>query len=223
MFKEISLLMPFFLFLFTQLLFAEKQLPTVRVINDEVSAVKSGIIKTDREGKEYRLGITDDKGYKKIEIECKSGEIIYAQPQDINYYRNKCECPISAHQTIKVTRKEIIETLTANATYFENSGEYAKAAMIYNEIFIRVLDSDEKMAKDAEKKAYALFGKVLNNHEPTTFDPVQDKFVITPSLKADIEKYQESNNIKKTGDLNYGTLSKAAEAPIGKYIFNRVQ
>lgn len=197
-------------------------MPRVRVINDEGKAVKSEISKTDRERKEYRLGITNDEGYKEIDIECKSGEIIRAQPIDLNYYRNKCECPISAQQTIKVTRKEYVGNLKANATYFENSGEYAKAAMIYNEIFIRVLDSDEKMAKDAEKKVYVLFGKALNNHEPAKFDPIQGKIVITPSLKADIEKFQESNNIKKTGNLDYGTLSKAAEAPVGLYIFKGV-
>jgi hypothetical protein len=210
------------LFLTSQLLFAEGQVPSVRVINDEGKGVKSDISKADRENKEHRLGPTDNEGYKRIDIECISGEIIRVQPVDPNYYRGKCECPLTPQHTVKVTRKEIIENLNLNAAYFENSGEYAKAAMIYNEIFVRVLDSDEKVARDAEKKVYVLFGKALNNYEPTTYDPKQNKIVISTGLKKDIRKFQKINNISYTGNLDYGTLSKAAEAPIGWYIFKRV-
>lgn len=221
MFKKILLILCF-LFLVSQLLFAEKRMPRLRVINDEGKGVKSEISKADRENKEYRLGPTDNEGYKRIDIECKSGEIIRAQPIDPNYYRKKCECPLNPQHTIKVTRKEIIENLEVNATYFEDINEYAKAAMIYNEIFVRVLDSDEKVARDAEKKVYVLFGKSLNNYEPTTYDPKQNKIVISTSFKEDIKKFQEINNIAYTGNLDYRTLSKAAEAPIGWYIFKRV-
>ena len=146
-------------------------------------------------------------------------------PNDEHYPSRVYQCSDlvdHATYTIKLWKKEYIENLRHNATYFEEKNEYATASLIYNEIYQRMRGIDESSAEEARRKTINLFARFLGNDEPFATDPMQEKPVISRSLKSDIERFQRENSIPDHGRIDMQTLRLAAGCSIGKFIFTRV-
>jgi len=193
----------------------------IYVIDDHGNGVKSEIFKLDRKSKRTRIGLTDDIGYKEAYMLCEHGDQIEACPKSGNFFHEEVECTKSVVQKIKVTRKRIYVNLKANAAFFEKEGEFAKAAMIYSDISARAASFDAGFAEFAETNTHVLFGKYLGMSNAVVYDPKQRKEVMSPIMKEKVKEFQRGCNIKESGKLDYSTLSTAADAPIGNYMFKR--
>jgi hypothetical protein len=78
----------------------------------------------------------------------------------------------------------------------------------------------QEVAK-AEEKTYDMFAKFLNVEGATSYDPVQEKIVITPQFMDSIRHFQKKINVNATGIINYTTLQAAAEQQISKYLLKK--
>jgi len=196
----------------------------IRVIDDQGKGVKCELYRIDQARKEFRLGATDEQGQKTLEEKCVSGENLLVKPKNPRYYVNRnTECPLKDSCIIRVTRKDIMGNLQANAAYLEATGEHAKAALVYNEISARSSSFDEKLAQSSIQKVYELAGRLFGIDKPTVYDPRQKKTVISPALGTSIKEFQKANELNETGRIDYLTLRMSAQDNIGTYLFRQIE
>lgn len=221
MFKGLLIFYLTLLFVSSDLVFTQAQVYEIRVIDqDSEEGVQSDLRIVDPDpAKIIHLPPTDENGYCRITEECKPAQSIRAEPRNKLYYEGKMRCD-KISKFIRVSKKLYIKNLESNAQDFENNGEYAKAALVYNEIYVRAVAFDEELATNAQKKTIELMGKYLNVSEPTTYVAMQKKVVMSTSLKEEVKSFQEKNNIEVTGKLDYETLSSAAGDNITSYIYS---
>ena len=200
-----------------------QQIRRIQVVDrDTRKGVPSDIELIDPKSAASRVGPTDASGYFDLKVRCGAGSRLRASPQSRQYFSGLLECP-PVTSVLPVQNIGYIRTLRANADLLEKRDHNAEAALIYNELLKRLEVADAKQATQAQEKTYALFGKTLGHDEPTRYDRLQGKLVITPEFKQAIEEFQKSKGLPATGVLDYATLEAAAEKPISVYLFERVQ
>ena len=191
---------------------------TIHVIDDAGEGVECNLYKITAQGKLEMIGSTGNDGICEVETECESGERIKVMPIG-NYLNTIVECIVAFNQKIKVTKQPLYANLETNLEYFIKTEDYAKTALILNELYSRSIEIDESVKWKDEGIIYEYFGKFLEVENPTKFDPIQGKVVISPEFKKAIEEYQKKKELDVTGQLDYGTLASAAGSSIGEYIF----
>jgi len=193
----------------------------IQVVDDHEDGIESELFQLDCENKLIRIGRTDEKGYEKVFVFCRQGDRIRAKPMSANFLLKAEECNEKNFQKIKCTKIEIYQIMAANAAHFEEKGDLPEASMLYSDLAARGKDSQPDSASEASVKALKLFGEYLSVKKPVVFDPAQNKMVMSKEMKGSIKKFQKDMSIKVTGNLDYKTLSKAANADIGAYMFQK--
>jgi hypothetical protein len=195
----------------------------VKDADDEKIGLKSSIYTINRSGKKEFVTETNERGYQKTILDCKTGMRVRIEPNSDNYYPDTELCPSNEIQLLifRLTRVIIINNLEANADLFEKTNDYATAAMIVNELHARQKHIAEIAVDHAvnEVRIYTLFGKHLGVKDATEYDPEQGKSVISRSLKEKIKEFQASKNINATGKLDYMTLRAAAGNDVGVFMY----
>ena len=198
----------------------EGERPTIRVVDDNGCAVDCVIVLVLQNGSELRLGKTGEGGRFAMEEQCQQGERVRAQPESPEYYWAVTECPVHSGREIKVTKRLYLVNLKNNADVLEKSNQPAKAALVYSEIAWRAVVFDQGRSQEATTKVYTLMGTVLGVEDPVTFDWRRKEYIASKELNAAIEEFQRMQGITVSGNLDYTTLSVAANSDIGPYIFH---
>lgn len=193
------------------------------VRDDRGAGVRSEVF-LEKDAQPHRQGETDDYGYILLAKGCKQGDIILASPINPLYYKGRKDCSPAAKQLeVRVTKKKFAQNLQSNATRLENARDWAKAALVYNEIAGRVEPVDDLEAQESRQKVYLLFARHLKlgtEINVIVFDLQQEKWVMSPGLARKVEEFQLENGITASGRIDYKTLSTAAGEDVGKYIFD---
>lgn len=180
--------------------------------------VQSQIFLIDAKDVSTRIDPTDPAGYFSVTAKCDTGFQIRAVPQSENYYAKDIECATPENH-VPVGRKKYILNLKANAKILEGTNQTWDAALIYNELGVRLASTDAAESQKAKLKAIQLVGRTVGVDQATVYDPQQDKTVMTPELKAAVEAFQKSHGLDPTGVVDYRTLEIAAEKPISTYMY----
>jgi len=190
-------------------------------IGNKAIGMKSTLTKIDCNGNLIYIGTSDDRGFIETYLKCEYGDQLKADPEDPHYFHAFVNCTKDSIQRIELSRKRIINNLESNAEYYDKVGDYAKSTLIYSELHKRYKAIDAADASYMEKKVYSSWGKYFDTDESMVYDPYQEKYVMSPSLKNSTKQFQMRNNINVTGKLDYPTLSEAANAPIGTFMFEK--
>jgi hypothetical protein len=112
-----------------------------------------------------------------------------------------------------ITEDELIRTiksLQASSQRALANKDYGRAAQLYTELSIRLrMPSDKRsvpQAVEAEAQAYKAAGQYFDIKQPTVFDPIQGKAVMSKLLVEEVRRFQIENRIPATGMLDYKTL-----------------
>jgi hypothetical protein len=96
------------------------------------------------------------------------------------------------------------------------SNDYATATLIANELAnIETREGKGVTGRAAENFAIVYAEKAFGVINGVVFDHVQGKVVMAPKLKAKVREYQSLMGLKKTGQLDYKTVSTLAGTSSG--------
>ncbi len=124
--------------------------------------------------------------------------------------------------TVTLLKKSIAANLEANATALETAGEHAKAAFVWNELYSQMLTIDGDRAETLRLKVLDALARHFDVADATWFDPLQDRRVMSVSLRNSVRAAQAEHGLKTTGVAGYPLLSKLAGGQISKYMFTRI-
>src|SRR5262245_34377571 len=189
----------------------------LQIVDDLGKGVKSEVWKLTRSDppQRTRLGVTGDDGLLSVAESCESGERLRAEPISTAVYNaQNLECPITKSPTqLLITRVEYVLNLIANAIRAETLDKEALAALLYNEVYVRIAASDAEKAATYKLKTIQLIGGHLGVASPLMLDPAQGKHgvrVMTPSMREAIKLFQYTSHLDDTGMIDFSTLSTAA-------------
>ena len=204
---------------FTGLSTANNELEVVDLDN-KTRGVCCKIFKVALDGKETPIGETDENGVYNEKINCDKGFRIKFYPMNQNYYFSLKKCPIKTKR-IEVVRISYVKILQKNAKIAIDLKDPATASLIFNEIAARArIYDDTELSKSAEKNTIKFAAESLGFKNALKYDPLQGKNVITPEFSKKLKLYQDRNNIKATGDLDYKTLKTISGKNISAYIYS---
>ena len=90
---------------------------------------------------------------------------------------------------------------------------------MFSDAAVRFKKYDKSVSREAEEKAYIAAGKVFGSNNPTIFDPIQAKILISVELGDAIIKYQRKVGLKETGKLDFNTLSSVSSKELTTMMF----
>ena len=97
------------------------------------------------------------------------------------------------------------------------------SALLMDELAVRLRRHGSEdalsLAVAAEFETYEALGRVLSEREPTRYDPVQGKFVLSPSLAVGLKQFQAGEGLERTGEPRNPTLrALAGVESVGPYL-----
>ncbi|MGD9211591.1 MAG: peptidoglycan-binding domain-containing protein [Desulfobacteraceae bacterium] len=194
---------------------------TVIEHDDKANGVESKICIVDFKNNEKVIAATDEDGNFEGNLTCQKGERIKILPVNSRYYPTFLECPIeSIAENITVSKVIYISNLEFNALWLEKQGRFGDAALVNNEIFVRVKNFDKEKANTARIKVIELIAQKLKVVDATEFDTQQKKVVASSSLVKALRKYQQASKIEPNGKLDYKTLRSMSKIDIGHFVYN---
>lgn len=200
---------------------AQEQRRMQVVDTDTKRGLESTIDLIDSKNENSRLTATDKDGYFLAPSTCAPGSRMKATPASKSYFAKTVDCPVpSGLELVGLTRIKYIRNLTDNASVLEQNGITGDAALVYNELAIRLLGVDTAKASSARRKSFILAGESLGVSTPLKFDAVQGRRVMSPELKQAVTILQRSKGLKTTGDLDFATLSAVSDVPLSNYLFS---
>ena len=116
-----------------------------------------------------------------------------------------------------------LSMLAINATRAKLTGQSGLAALLFNEATIRLRsigsDAARQLAAVTEVEMFQSMGDALVVEDPARYDPVQGKYVISPSLSDELERFQLNVGLEATGMADYlGLRSLAGGDNVGYYL-----
>lgn len=217
---KIAIVSLIFTFFFTSLTWGQASDQKIRVVDrdNHSHGVESKLLIIKLDNSEVVFGATDKEGYYTEKVTCQRGEWLKINPMSTLYYFYRERCPTPKTEFL-VDKIYSVMNLQSSAEQLEKEGKLSKAALVYNEIMVRLSNYDEQKSKEAEQKVYLLIGKSLGVDEATKYDRSQDKVVASQSLVNAVKDFQEQSNIPVTGKLDYNTLRKSAGKDIGQFLY----
>ena len=194
------------------------ELKVVKVKDDLGTAVQSKIFVVES-GDEKEKGETDPEGVMNLSDGCGSGVPVVAKPKDPNYYAGRSTCTDKPEVQVRVTRASFLANLKDNALYFERSGDFARAALLFSDVAARQAEAG---FDNSEARAKVFSNMMLHfklKPEVPTFD---GQHVMGDRLQGKILVFQKKERLPVTGRLDYDTLSAAAKADVSDFLFERV-
>jgi len=110
------------------------------------------------------------------------------------------------------------EALRDQLTAAREQGFPGTADALEKEIAARMAMNPSMQPADWSSLAYESAGVALGVEEPIQFDTNQRRFVMSEDLSRAVASFQASRGIKKTGILDYKTLSTLSESDIGGFL-----
>jgi hypothetical protein len=199
----------------------------LKVIDDNATPVCSRIIRIQPDGTETEIGKTDSDGILVLSPDCcNKGDVLMALPGNGAWKPGKVSCQriqSSTSLTLLVTKTTFLNNLESNAKALEEKEKYARAAMLYNEIFSRARDFNPELSSWAQNKVFETFGSFLDQEKLYVFDPVQDRKVMSPSFRQAIQDFQKKVGVKETGRLDMPTFRAATGGDkVVRYLFRNM-
>lgn len=186
---------------------------SIRFADDFGRGVKMQIFLLAPNSAPVLLGSTNDDGLFTLEKACVAGNSIEADPVSHSVYQKALvQCP-PAKKDVLVSSVEYVAAEVSNADAFAKEGKPAAAALLYNDVAVRVAVSDPTVANDYRVKVITLMGKRFGVTNALAFDSNQGssgKQVISTDLRDAITAFQNANNLSTNGLLDFGTLSAAS-------------
>ncbi len=140
---------------------------------------------------------------------------VHPNPAEVPTRRQGIEC---ARPASSVVNDENLPThvtaLVEAAEKSEIAEEYGNAALLFNEAHARVGD-DTVVAEYIEPRVYENAGRALNVSDPIRCDPIQKRFVMTPTMFEAVKAYQGE---QATGILDYKTIRGLADIDVGPFL-----
>ena len=111
-----------------------------------------------------------------------------------------------------------VKQLVRDAEKREQAKGYANAAFLFNEAHALIEEArastDEKhaiqnyemMAIYTELRVYENLGYALNVTNPVNCDPIQQRYVMTPTMVEEVKDFQNRTDISPEGYLDYPTM-----------------
>ena len=125
---------------------------------------------------------------------------------------------LTSSEVIVRENSPLVAALIHSAESMESAGKYANAALLFNEAHARVT-GDTVTANQTELRVYENVGRALNVSNPIRCDPLQQKYVITPSMIEAIRDYQKEHpTMEGRGILGYSTLRSLADIELGPFL-----
>lgn len=181
--------------------------------------VKSNIKVMNADGKYKLVSKTDSKGYVSKEFNCIELEVATIHPENDTYFSEDLECPINT-SLIMVTSFKYYTNLILNADSKIAAGDFGTAALALSDAAARLKDSDVKTANKIEVRAFEATGAYLNVYVSTSFDPTQNKVVMSNELKNAVLIHQGNAGLKTTGILDYPTLKTLSNKSLNAMLFS---
>ena len=188
----------------------------LKLVDDNNRAVDAVLFKLDSSMNKTRLGRTQN-GQIPLSDPGKQGEQVDVKPDD-NFVECKLECPLTS-QVVKVTRVAVVNNLVENAFSYQNRSP-ATAALIFNELSVRIADTDASLAQQVQAKAYEQTALALNVPAHQALDKSGKEVAPSSVLQQALATFQGQNQIKPTGSANYETLSRMSGVSISRFIFS---
>jgi len=91
-------------------------------------------------------------------------------------------------------------------------------ATIDREMMARHRSDEESQKQTLSYKLWQSAGKYLGVDTPSYFDPSTSKFVMSREAQKALMKYQASNRLKVSGQLDYSTLRDFAKIDVGEVL-----
>lgn len=183
-----------------------------RVIDDANKGVFSEIV-LEKSGSQSHFKDTGPDGTMKVNHTCQEGERFFAKAMDSNHYRDSTKADCGSPLTLKVTSNDHYETLKRIGDRAVQANDHGKAALAYNDLYVRTSTSDPVESEGFRVKALTEAGKSLNVEVPTVQD--DGYTVMSPSLKTTLTDFQRKSGIEAKGQLDYPTLRSLAGTDIG--------
>lgn len=168
-----------------------------------------------------RVGTTNANGEWTGRYSCGPQDKIFARPSDDGYYSSK---PLPCMpMTLVVSSRRVVLLFTDYLIKEQADGAHGQAALVANDLAVRLIDVDPTRAAHFEAVAYESAGTALNVDEPTVRDPQQGRSVMSPALKYKITEFQIERQIypstdRRLGNLDYRTLSTLAGKSVGSIL-----
>lgn len=216
--------MKFAKFILFYLLFADfssaEQL--VKVVNTADGGIQS---KVYFESVLNHIGNTDQNGFLKTNVGCTVGADVIAVPESVLYEDGSVRCDRSSDEiVVNIEWKPLYTNLMRNREIFLLRQEFGSAALVSNEIAARA--SGNMQTQRERVRAIEYLAKEINFPETeraVAFDPLQGREVATPTMVEMIKSFQRQKGLPITGDVDYRTLSTAAERDIGSAMYEIVE
>ncbi len=118
----------------------------------------------------------------------------------------------------------IVNNLETNVQIATSKGDHALALMLYTEMTQRYWRLGRiQDGRNAEQQTFRELAEVLQVKDGAIFDPVQDKYVMSPALVTTLYAYQEKRGLSSTGRLDYRTVQELSGKNVSPYLYNVVE
>ena len=112
-----------------------------------------------------------------------------------------------------------LNNLAVNVKNAQEADKPGVTALLFNELTGRLQDDDLDLADAAEIETYRSLGKALSVDETVSYDPVQSRYVMHPSLSNQLRAYQQDHKeLNPTGKIDYMTLRSLSGRNIGPFL-----
>lgn len=192
---------------------------SIRVVDKDTNkGVKCEIWIKKTNGELKLVSKTNRNGYIQVNFECSELEELEIRPEG-DYYKKIIDCPLKMTK-ISVLRIEYVKNLLLYAEKKQSVGDYGSAALALNDVVDRIKEYNKTTADSISIEVYKATGKALNVANPTVFDPIQARTVISPELGRKIRNYQKDNSLSVTGKLDFYTLSSISQEALVFMIYS---
>ncbi len=190
----------------------------VRVIDADTQAGIIAEVIVEHNGRTYSAALTNARGEARIKEPCKFGATVSARPDEhVRYLPPATARPCSQPPVVLPLRDRTRPLQLSNAAaQFETDREFGKAALAFNEAFVR---SPNKAASDVQVLTNAAKALSVPTEKALRFDVKQGKYVASPDLVAAITKFQNESKLAEDGVLGGETLEALANQKTYRILF----
>ena len=141
---------------------------------------------------------------------------VYPEPSTVPTRSQPVQCArLSSSDVINSGESPLVTALVRAAEERASVGEYGNAALLFNEAHARVSD-DTMMAVFTEHRVYENAGQALNVPVPVECDPIQQRFVMTPTMVEAVRAQQPTAD--RPDILGYQTIRTLANIDVGPFL-----
>lgn len=191
----------------------------VKVIDERGRGVKSELFIITSKSEPVRIGMTDEKGIFRGDLDCTRGCRLKVKPRSAQYfYNDRVECPLKSTNDVQVTSKQFFGQLKNDASSAVAKGDLALGAGRFKEAAALARQWDGAEGERLGQRSIESYGKLLGIERPTAWDDRQGKLVPTIEMRKAIEKVQADKGEKVTGKIDNSFSRAVGKETLGSYM-----